>query len=174
MTEESSVQFSSTYPVIVYARPQDRLDLDWQEVDRGPGYFSIPANQDVRVRIKGINDDDLNSLAQELKDVPTLRFLDLSENRNVTNEGLVRLKMLPQLTGLNLSSCSITSSGLAHLSELPRLETLVLSYCNRLNDAALKTLEGMHRLTFVDLQGCLGITKGGLARVRRRSLEIYR
>ena len=103
-----------------------------------------------------------------------LRFLDLSENRNITNEGLARLKVLTQLTGLNLSSCSISSSGINHLRDLTHLETLNLSFCNRLNDPALKTLESMRNLTFVDIQGCLGITKGGLSRVRRRSLVIYR
>lgn len=173
MTEETTTRFSTSLPIIVLSRPEGE-NVDWQEVDRGPGYFNIPAGQEVRVRIKGINDSDLNELMNDLRDVQALRFLDLSENRNVTNEGLARLKAVPQLTGLNLSSCSITSTGLEHLRALPRLQTLILSYCSRLTDPALKTLEAMKNLTFVDLQGCLGLTNGGLARIRRRSLTIHR
>jgi hypothetical protein len=170
---EDEIRFSSVLPVTIYARPAGE-EIDWQEADRGPGYFRIPAGRELRVRIKGINDEDLNVLMGELRDVQELRFLDLSENRNVTNDGLARLKAAPQLTGLNLSSCTITNTGLDHLRALPRLSTLVLSYCSRLSDPALKTLEAMKSLTYVDLQGCLGFTNGGLARVRRRSLKIHR
>lgn len=171
--EVVSPRFSSSQPVIVLTRPASG-DVDWQEIDRGPGYFTVPPGHEIRVRIKSINDADLYELIQELRDVEDLRFLDLAENRNVTNEGLKYLRLLPQLTGLNLSSCSITNTGLEHLRELPRLSSLYLSYCNKLTDAALKTLESMKRLTYVDIQGCLSITKAGLARVRRRDLNIHR
>jgi hypothetical protein len=173
MTEEALTRFSSTLPLIIFSRPAGS-DIDWQEVDRGPGYFSIPASDEIRVRIKSINDADMVELANDLQEVQALRFLDLAENRNVTNDGLVRIKGLRQLTGLNLSSCSITNTGLSHLRELTRLAYLNLSYCSRLSDPALKTLEAMRNLTYVDLQGCLGFTNGGLARVRRRNLTIYR
>lgn len=174
MPDHEPVQFSSKFPVIVLSRPANEPGLDWQEVDRGPGYFTVPAGHEIRVRIKGINDRDLYELVEELQDVKELRFLDLSENRNVTNDGLARLKALPQLTGLNLSSCTITNYGITHLRELPRLETLILIYCNRLTDESLKTFESMRSLKYLDLQGCLHFTKGGLARVRRRDLQINR
>ncbi len=170
--EAATIDFSSELPLIILVRPMGG-EIDWQEVDRGPGFFHIPADQDIRVRIKGINDWDLNQLVGDLQEVKTLRFLDLAENRNVTNEGIAKLKALPQLTGLNLSSCSVTNNGLAHLKSLPRLSTLILTYC-KLSDPVLKTLEGMKSLTYVDLQGCLGFTHAGLARVRRRTLTIYR
>lgn len=174
MAEDLQTRFSSSFPVIVYTRPKENPELDWQEFDRGPGFFTVPQDQEIRLRIKGINDQTLAELVQELVGVDALRYLDLSENRNITNEGLARLRGLPQLTGLNLSSCSITSSGIAHLRELHRLETLNLSYCNRLMDPALKTLESMRSLTYVDLQGCLSITQAAISRMRRRSLKIYR
>ena len=174
MSEEAPTRFSSALPVIIYSRPAGQDNLDWQEIDRGPGYFSVPAGHEIRVRIKSIDDQTLLELVRELEEVAPLRYLDLSENRNVTNEGMQRLKALPQLTGLNLSSCGISNNGLIPLAELPRLSHLNLSYCNRLSDHALKTLESMRHLTYVDLQGCLGFTKGGLSRVRRRSLTIYR
>ena len=170
---EASQQFSSTMPIIVYTRPADS-NGDWQELDRGPGYFTIPDGSVARVRIKSISDYELTTLVDELQGFAALRFLDLAENRNVTNAGLARLRALPQLTGLSLSSCSITNAGLEHLRALPNLVWLDLSYCNRLNDAALKPLEAMRTLTFVNLQGCLGIGRAGLARMRRRTLEIQR
>ncbi len=179
MSEDAPTRFSSVLPVIVYSRPAGEdadasRPIDWQEVDRGPGYFAVPAGHEIRVRIKGIDDARLASLVAELQGVQSLRFLDLSENRNVTNEGLAKLKGLPQLTGLNLSSCSITNTGLNHLRVLRHLAYLNLSFCSRLSDPALKPLEAMKNLTYVDLRGCLSFTNGGLARVRRRNLTIYR
>jgi hypothetical protein len=165
--------FSSALPIIILTRPAG-TDQDWQELDRGPGYFSIPEDHEVRVRIKSIDDQQLHELIQELQGLEQLRFLDLSENRNVTNSGLARLKALPQLTGLNLSSCTLNNSGLEHLQSLPNLTNLNVSFCNRLSDASLKTFESMRKLEYVDMQGCLSITKGGIARVRRRNLTIYR
>ncbi len=160
-------------PIIVLTRPADS-GLDWQELDRGPGYFDIPEGHELRVRLKSINDSELLELVRELEEVPVLRFLDLSENRNITDQGLARLRSLPQLTGLNLSSCTISNTGLKCLRDLTHLAYLDLSYCNHLKDSALKTLESMRSLNYVSLQGCLSISMGGLSRVRRRTLEIYR
>lgn len=171
MVEISPTHFSSALPVIIYTRPAGEA-VDWQEMDRGPGYFNVPAGQEIRVRIKGINDDELGTVIDELKLVSALRFLDLSENRNVTNDGMARLKLLPQLTGLNLSSCSISNNGLKDLRALSRLAYLNLTYCNHLSDPALKILESMKSLTFVDLKGCLGFTQRGFSLIRRRNLTL--
>jgi hypothetical protein len=170
---ENICSFSSALAIFVLTRPADS-DADWQEFDRGPGYFAIPADQEVRVRAKSINDEELYELVQELQDVETLRFLDLSENRNVTNIGLARLKALPQLTGLNLSSCSITDSGMENLRALTNLKHLNISYCNRLTDLALKSIEAIRSLSYVDIQGCTNITKGGISRIRHRNLTVHR
>jgi len=174
MSEEAPARFSSVLPVVILTRPAGQTVIDWQVADQGPGYFDIPPGNEIRVKIKSINDDDLAVLVNELKAVEPLRFLDLSENRNVTNQGLQSLKELRQLTGLNLSSCSITSTGMENLRNLNHLSYLNLSFCSRLTDLSLKTLEAMKNLTYVDLQGCLGLTKGGLARIRRKNLTIYR
>lgn len=172
LQERSPTQFSSHLPVIVLARPEGSTE-DWHEVDRGPGYFTIPARDEIRVRIKSIDDQTLNDLVEELQPVAALRFLDLAENRNVTNEGLAKLVLLTQLTGLNLSSCAVTDTGLKQLRALPRLTYLNLSFCNRITEAALKTLDSMRSLTYVDVQGCLSIKRAGFARVRRRNLTLY-
>ena len=173
LSEQPLTRFSSELPVIILTRLAGE-DRDWQEADRGPGYFSLPADQEIRVRIKGINDEELGELVNDLRPVASLRFLDLSENRNVTNEGLSRLKALPQLTGLNLSSCTISNAGLAYLRALPHLAYLNLTYCNHLSDPALKILEAQKSLTFVDLKGCLGFTQRGFSLVRRRNLTLSR
>jgi hypothetical protein len=100
--------------------------------------------------------------------------LDLAENRKVTNDGLESLKMLPQLTYLNLSSCDITNSGLQYLLDLQQIKVLNLSYCHRLTDIGLKTLKGLPHLVFLDLQGVLKVTNGGLSKIRRSGLIIHR
>lgn len=171
LTESSS--FSSAQPIIVLTRPADAGE-DWQEFDRGPGYFTIPQGHEIRVRIKSIGDRELADLIQELQGLEMLRFLDLSENRNITNASLARVRSLSQLTGLNLSSCGVTSTGLEQLRGLTRLTYLDLSYCNKLSDLALKTLENMRALRYVSLLGCLHITNAAISRVRHKHLEIYR
>ena len=117
MSEEAPARFSSVLPVVILTRPAGQTVIDWQVADQGPGYFDIPPGNEIRVKIKSINDDDLAVLVNELKAVEPLRFLDLSENRNVTNQGLQSLKELRQLTGLNLSSCSITSTGMENSTQ---------------------------------------------------------
>lgn len=166
-------RFSSTLPIIVLTRPEGSSQ-DWQELDRGPGYFTVPEAHEVRVRLKSINDEELLALVRELEDVQPLRFLDLSENRNITNAGMARLRSLTQLTGLNLSSCTISNTGLENLRDLRNLAFLDISYCNRMEDNALKTMESMRSLTYVNMIGCLSISNGGLARVRRKTLELHR
>ncbi len=166
--------FSSTLPVIIYTRPAADPPADWQEFDRGPGFFHIPAGVEVMVRVKNIDDAELRELVRELAACPELTFLNLSENRKVGDDGLEHLRQLGQLGGLNLSSCSITDRGLAHLAALTRLAHLDLSYCNRLTDACVKPLRALLRLRFLDLQGCVKITHGGIARLQRRGLVIHR
>ena len=166
--------FSSALPIIVYARPAGNPTLDWQEVDRGPGYFNIEDGWEIGVRLKGIDDRVLAQLVKELRPVAMLRFLDLSENRNITNKGLAELAALSQLTILNLSACTISSLGMTHLKSLTHLERLIMQFCNGLNDDSLKPLEAIRSLEFVDIQGCMGIGQAALSRIRRRTLTIQR
>ena len=113
-------------------------------------------------------------LVKELVACPSITFLNLSENRKITEEGLDYLRPLVSLTGLNLSSCSLTDQGLTHLSALTHLAHLDLSYCNRLTDACVKPLRALVRLRFLDLQGCVKISNGGISRLERRELTIHR
>ncbi len=160
--------------MIVYTRPEDTPQVDWQEFDRGPGYFNISPGHSVRIRLKSIGDEELQTLATELQDLPELYSLDLSENRNLTDSGLRYLKELPQLHELILSSTNITWRGLEHLTGLPHLERLILIYCNHMSDAAVKPLRSLTRLEYLDIQGCLSITRAGINKIDRRGLTIHR
>jgi hypothetical protein len=158
----------------VFIRRINDQDADWQELDRGPGYFHIPADHEVRIRLKGAADSDLQTLVEEVMDVPVITSLDLSENRNITDSGIARLKNMPQLRSLNLSSCDITRKALDHLADLPGLISLNLSYCNRIDDHAVKSLNSLSQLIFLDIKACMQMTKAGLNKLQRRGLEIHR
>jgi len=158
----------------VLSRPPGKADADWQEVDHGPGLIHLPAGQEYAVRAKNITDRDLAGLVKELAGLPALVLLNLSENRSITGAGLAHLRGLPGIRYLNLSSCGLSNPGLEHLKGLPRLERLDLSYCNRLTDLSVKSLRALQNLTFLDLQGCVKITNGGLSKLQRSGLTIHK
>ena len=177
MQSDSSLNgfhFSSTLPIVIFCRPADQPTEEWKELDRGPGYFNLPEGQEVMIKVKQIDDDDLCQLSQNLAGYKMITFLDLAENRKVTDDGLECLKTLPQLVYLNLSSCDITNTGLPYLLELQRLRVLNLSYCHRLTDIGLRTLKGLPYLVFLDLQGVLKITKAGMSKIQKAGLTIRR
>lgn len=166
------MQFSTSLQIIVYTCPSDLQSDEWIELDRGPGFFTLPPEQVGMIRVKQIDDADLRLLVTDLASCPTVIALDLAENRKITDDGLEYLKSLPHLTSLNLSSCDITNKGLVHLLALTHLTRLNLSYCNRLTDAGLKTLQGLKHLTNLDLLGVLKVTRFGLVRISRPGLTI--
>lgn len=166
--------FSSQLPLIVLTRLPGERGADWQMHDQGVGLIRVPAALEVSVRVHNIDDRQLLVLVGELSGLKNLTHLDLSENRNITDDGLKALKGLPGLSSLNLSSCSITASGLGHLSPLSKLESLNLSFCNRLTDPGLKALRSLPRLSYLDVQGCVKLTHAGLARIGRKGLTVHR
>jgi hypothetical protein len=167
-----TISFSTQFPLTFLIRPLGQTE--WQVFGFGPGYFHIPTDTEVGIKIKPIQDAELASLSNELSSLAPLRMLDLAENRNITDEGIQHLKKLTQLTELNLSSCSIHNIAIESLASLPRLQRLNLSYCNRLNDGAIKPLQRLDRLTYLDLLGCLKITQAGFSKLRRNGLEIHK
>jgi hypothetical protein len=166
--------FSSALPIIIFCRPADQPTEEWIEFDRGPGYFNLPEGQEVMIKVKQINDDDLCQLTYDLAGCSMITSLDLAENRKVTDGGLECLKSLSQLIYLNLSSCDITNKGLLYLLELQHLRILNLSYCHRLTDLGLRPLKGLPHLVFLDLQGVLKITKAGMSKIYKAGLTIRR
>jgi len=175
---ENEARFESTLPITVLIRPagmerEDGGPDDWQVLDEGPGIFRIPAGNEVGVRYKSGDDRGLGALVAELEDLAPLRYLNLGENRKITDGGLARLAPLTRLEWLNLSSVDITSKGLAHLAVLPNLQVLDLSYCNRLTDEAVKPLRSLTRLRYLNLQACFKMTMSGMKRLERRGLTIF-
>jgi len=166
--------FDTPLPITLYLRPEGDSSSEWVESDQGPGRFTIPAESDVYLRARNIDDEDLYRLVKEIGGMVSLRYLNLAENRKITDLGLTRLAPLTGLTRLNLSSCSITSTGLQHLAVLKKLEVLDLSYCNRITDEGLRFLKSLKWLTYLDLQGCVKTTLAGIRKIERRGLTIHR
>jgi hypothetical protein len=178
-SENAPERFSSRFEVVIYTRPagdppENWREEDWRELDRGPGYFTLPAGQVASVRIHGIDDQVLRELVEEIAACPSVRELGLAENRNVTDVGIARLTALPQVVSLNLSSCSLTNEGLATLASLRQLVRLNLSYCNRVTDPGIKMLKSLPNLRYLDLQGAVKVTNGSIAQIRRANLVIHR
>jgi tetratricopeptide (TPR) repeat protein len=91
-----------------------------------------------------------------------LEHLDLT-GCSVTDAGLAQLRLLPNLRGLCLSNCrKITDQGLAHLGVLTRLNKLALAGCS-VTDRGLAHLAGLKNLRELDLAGCNKITEDGVA-----------
>ena len=166
--------FSTTLPIVILCRPAGQPDVEWKEFDRGPGFFNLPQGQEVMIKVKQIDDDDLCQLSQDLAGWSMITSLDLAENRKVTDDGLECLKKLPELVYLNLSSCDITDKGLPYLLALQHLKVLNLTYCHRLTDLGLRTIKGLPHLVFLDLQGVLKITKAGMSKIHKTGLTIRR
>ena len=79
-----------------------------------------------------------------LKGLTKLKGLDLDDTR-VTDAGLVHLKGMTELTWLGLSETQITDAGLAHLTELTSLQELGLGL-TQVTDAGLVHLKGLTKL----------------------------
>jgi len=173
MTENNSDGFTTTLPVWVLCRPLQPGGPDWRELDHGPGAIRLPPGEEARLRINKLDDDLLEQLVREIKGCPAITGLNLAENRNVTNEGLTHLVHLPQLTYLNLSSCSVTNTGMRQLLPLRHLQYLDLSYCNRLTDEGIIVLKAMRSLVYLDLQGCVKVSNASLSKMRRDGLTIH-
>lgn len=169
MTDTS---FVTSLPITVFVRPLITPPPDWKEHEQGPGYISLPTAHQVGIRARMLNDDDLQTLVNEIRAIPGLVYLNLAENRRITTDGLQALKALRELEILNLSSVDLTNAGLPHLLALPRLTHLDLSYCNRITDTGLKTLRGLTNLAHLNLQGCVKVTHGGITRISRRGLTV--
>jgi len=176
MMENNLNGFTTTLPVLVLCRPRQAAsgaDLDWREFDQGPGIIRLPAGEEASLRIKNLDDDLLRQLVSEIEGCAAITGLNLSENRKVTNAGVAYLVHLPQLTYLNLSSCSLTNQGVTHLLALTALRYLDLSYCNRITDVGVKALRALLSLTYLDLQGCVKVSNSSLSKLRRDGLTIH-
>lgn len=172
--EELKSSFSSTLPVVLYQYQPGQHPAEWREFDRGPGIFHIPDGCQIVVRARTIGDKDLANLCREIASCPSVTFLNLSENRNISDKGMEVFASLGQLSGLNLSACGFTDTGMKFLSFLTHLQHLNLAFCNRITDVGLRNLHKLNRLTYLDLQGCVKISQGGVSKLERKTLTINR
>ena len=171
--ETSDCTFTTTLPVWVLSRPRSAVGADWREIDEGPGVIHLPPGEEASLRTRNMYDGELAQLVSEIKGCTAITGLDLSENRNLTNEGLAYLARLPQLTYLNLSSCALTNQGFIYLLALPMLQYLDLSYCNRITDVGVKQLKALRNLSYLGLQGCVKVSNGSISKLRRSGLTIH-
>lgn len=86
------------------------------------------------------------------------------ENSVVTDDGLAALKQIPTLKTLNLRKCAkLTDAGLEHVAELPKLERLILLYNkDGLTNECMESIAKISSLRALDIRGCVQIKDDGL------------
>jgi len=88
-----------------------------------------------------ITDKDMELLSG----MSSLEHLSLNGCRNLTDDGLVYLRPLPQLQGLALERTNVTDAGMVHLKGLTKLGFLSLNWTN-VGDSGLLNFSGMTKL----------------------------
>ena len=172
-----SYRLSTEQEITLYTIPcgeESPRWLEWQEYDRGPGIFHIPSSLYLGVKAQGLHDRDIRKLTEELLPVENLRYLNLAENRGITNDGMKSIGMLKQLRYLNIGACDINNQGLEFLPSLVNLEYLNLSYCNRITEKISPFIQKLPKLSYLDLQGCIKINTGGLKKLEKKGLTIHK
>jgi hypothetical protein len=165
--------FSTTLPILVLVHKPGTDPTEWLPFDKGPGYFRIPDDCEAQISIKNADDEDLKLLIQEVGSSDVITSLDLSENRKITDKGLMIIKGLSHLKELDLSSCDITNTGIEHLLDQAHLEKLSLRFCHRLTDPGVVKLRSLNLLTQLDLRNLPKITNGSLSKIKRKDLLIF-
>ena len=172
---ENNFRFETDLDIVLYTIPCGDAGsrwLDWQEFD--PGIFRISEDVYLGIRAQGLHDAEIRRLAEELKPVENLRYLNLAENRGITNDGMAAVGALRQLRYLNIGACDINNQGMGFLPNLVNLEYLNLSYCNRITEKTAPFIQKLPKLKYLDLQGCIKINTGGLKKFEKKGLTIYK
>ncbi len=119
-------------------------------------FKKFPKLRKLRLAATRLGNEGLKALGQ----LEQLKELDLSENSQILDDGLVHLQPLTGLTRLNLWRVGVTDAGIAHLAGMTRLAWLNLDN-TKLSDQGLVYLEGMKELKFLHL-GSTEVTDNGL------------
>lgn len=175
--DENNCRFETELDIILYTISREAVSsrwLDWQEYDRGPGIFRIPDDVFLGIRAQGLHDAEIRKLAGDLQSVESLRYLNLAENRGISNDGMSAVGTLRQLRYLNIGACDINNQGMGFLLNLVNLEYLNLSYCNRITEKTAPFVQKLPKLKYLDLQGCIKINTGGIKKFEKRGLTIYK
>ena len=101
--QDQQRSFSTSLEIIVFYRHQDLRgdEWAWRQEDIGPGYFHPGPDIDVGIRARQLDDHTLRQMVDEIHECQSLTFIDLSENRKLTNSGLYALKYLRNLQEIN-------------------------------------------------------------------------
>lgn len=97
---------------------------------------------------------------EQLKPLEKLEFLNLGFCRKITDDGFTTLKHFKQLKTLNLSITSITDDRLKTVAQLKHLENLDLDN-TQITDAGLARLANLKKLRYLRLVGT-AVTDSGL------------
>jgi hypothetical protein len=100
---------------------------------------------------------------QTVAEMTHLEFLRL-DSTAVTDDGLIWIRPLKNLTTLVLASNSITDAGLQNLKGLGDLENLYLEFVP-ITDAGLESLHGLTRLRQLSLEGTK-VTPAGIGKLK--------
>jgi hypothetical protein len=123
----------------------------------------------VTFRNTSISDIQLQMMQDFANGCPlNLLSLDLSKGKTsarteITDLGLQTFSRCRQLKWLNLSMTNISNDGLRIISHsFPNLELLGIQCCSEITDAGIQWLCQLP-LSFLDISGCLHLTKGVIA-----------
>ena len=101
-----------------------------------------------------------------LKDVPTLKKLDLRGCTQITPAGLFFLKNCPVLEELILDDCTqVTNNYLPAVGQLTQLRVLNLGECAQITDDGVEHFANLTQLKTLFLGGCRNVTQKGGARL---------
>ena len=117
----------------------------------------FPKLKKLRAAASQVSNQGIETIAT-IKD---LEELDLSENSQIFDDGMVHFAGMSKLKKLNLWRVQITDEGIKHLSGLTNLEWLNLDNVAYLSDNGLEHLKDLTNLTFLHL-GSTAITDQGL------------
>src|SRR5262245_26654064 len=137
---------------------------------------------------------------EQVKKLPSVRELDCSEVRGVSDAGLAKLAGHPSLRVIKLERTSVTDAGMAHLQKIPSLEDLDLKRTgitaagykeigrisglkrlrvvyNKFDDDCLQAIKDLKNLELLDMQDCNLPTEKGLVVLqgfpKLRNLRMY-
>jgi hypothetical protein len=184
--------FVLNVPGAILARPVGESESGWKEVVKTPATVTLEPGTAYCIRVKETaTDRDVEGLAAaagfgaieavnfawcehltdaglaHVRELTSLRNLDLMGCKRVTFAGMVHLAKMSELTHLSLRWCAlVTDVGLQVMRRLPALQALDLMGCSRITDAGLLQLKVLSQLRHLNLRWCELITDAGLAHLK--------
>jgi Leucine-rich repeat (LRR) protein/tRNA A-37 threonylcarbamoyl transferase component Bud32 len=154
-------QRAAQWVLSIGGRGTIRVEGNEQETDLDKG---LPRGRFQLLGVFLLSDDPVTDAGLvHLKGLTNLKGLQLDAPK-VSDAGLVHLKGLTNLKFLNLGETPVSDTGLAHLKGLTNLKGLRLSSA-KVSDAGVVHLKGLTNLTSLDLVGTQ-VSGAGLAHLK--------